>query len=76
MLVVATGYILSGSGLGYRLRFFYEGFQMPQLYALVLIIAVLALACQGVLLLLLAWLRRGSSTRLDDVAILPPAAQI
>ena len=76
VLVVATGYILSGSGLGYRLRFFYEGFQMPQLYALVLIIAVLALACQGILLLLLAWLRRGNSIRLDDVATLSPAAQI
>ncbi|WP_426243039.1 ABC transporter permease [Nocardioides sp. LHG3406-4] len=72
IVVIATGYILSGVGLGYRLRFYYESFAMSQLYALVILIIALSLACQVVLMAALRLVR--SSDRATSKG-LGPASQ-
>lgn len=69
ILVIATGYILSGGGLGYRLRFFYESFEMPKLYALVLVVITLSLACQFLLLGVLRLVRRSGQSSAKDVLL-------
>lgn len=67
VVVIATGYILSGGGLGYRLRFYYEAFQMPQLYALVLIVVALSLVFQLLFVSVLGW--AGQSTRTSEAQL-------
>jgi NitT/TauT family transport system permease protein len=57
IVTIASQYILSGAGIGYRLRYYYEMFRTEQMYAYLLLIMVLSLTLQFLIARLLGLLR-------------------
>lgn len=67
IVTIASQYILSGAGIGYRLRFAYELFDTVGVYSFVALIMLASLVCQYLLIFLLGRLKSSGEASAKEV---------